>query len=148
MKHPFRIYARVAFLCTLVLPSSMAFAQMANPDAPTYLSEGGTKIRLLLDQAVLGGSEVEIAEIEFAPGTLTGGHVHGAIEIFYVLEGELEHIVNGKSYHLKPGMMGFVRPPDEVNHKVGPNGCKALVIWAPGGEGARIVKNWKKEEGK
>jgi hypothetical protein len=40
----------------------------------------------------------------------------------HVLEGELEHVVNGKSYRLQPGMVGYVRPPDRVRHKVGPAG--------------------------
>lgn len=31
---------------------------------------------------------------------------HGAVEIFYVISGELEHVVNGWSYLLKPGMVG------------------------------------------
>ncbi len=51
----------------------------------SYISPGsGTRIRMLLDEATLG-------------------HVHGATEIFYVLSGELEHVVNGKSYILKEG---------------------------------------------
>jgi hypothetical protein len=49
----------------------------------------------------------------------SGEHAHDAIEIFYVVAGELEHVVNGKSQILKPGMSGFVRPPDKVRHKTG-----------------------------
>lgn len=119
--------------------------QEPGDDAQTYVSERGTRITMLLDEARLGGQEVEVAEITFPPNRRSGAHVHGATEIFYVLEGELEHIVNGESQLLEPGMLGFVRPPDEVDHKVGPEGCRALVIWAPGGEGARIVENWKRE---
>ena len=43
-------------------------------------------------------------------------------EIFYVLEGELEHVVNGESHTLMPGMLGYVKPPDRVNHIVAPDG--------------------------
>jgi hypothetical protein len=44
-------------------------------------------------------------------------------------------------------MVGFVRPPDQVNHVVpGKEPVKALVIWAPGGEAHRIVDRWKKVE--
>lgn len=109
----------------------------------TYASPSGTTLRVLLDQMKLGGAEVDIGEITFPPGADSGDHAHGATEIFYVLSGELEHVVNGRSELLKPGMIGFVRPPDKVRHKVpGTEPVKALVIWAPGGEAGRITKNW------
>ena len=54
--------------------------------------------------------------------------------------------MNGESHLLSPGMLGFVRPPDEVNHVVpGDDPVKALVIWAPGGEAARVLRNWEKQ---
>lgn len=115
---------------------------------PTYVSQSGTTLRILLDQTQLGGAEVEVGEITFPPGADSGDHAHGATEIFYVLSGELEHVVNGRSELLKPGMIGFVRPPDKVRHKVpGKEPVKALVIWAPGGEAGRITKNWKRQPG-
>ncbi len=107
----------------------------------------GTRIRMLLDEANLGGKEIEIGEITFPAGVNSGEHLHGATEIFYLLSGELEHVVDGKSHVLKPGMLGFVRPPAKVNHVVaGKEPVKALVIWAPGGEGKRIIERWKKVE--
>lgn len=111
----------------------------------TWRSPSGTEIRLLLSESNLGGSEVEIGEITFAPGTNSGNHLHGATEVFYVLEGELEHVVDGVSETLGPGDLGFVRPPSEVNHITSPDAppVRALVIWAPGGEGTRIVGNWE-----
>ena len=44
------------------------------------------------------------------------------------------------------GMLGFVKPPDVVNHIVNPDGppTKVLVIWAPGGEAARIGSRWQR----
>lgn len=107
----------------------------------------GTTLRLLIDERNVGGKEVEVGEITFPPGVNSGDHLHGSTEIFYVLSGELEHVVNGKSQILKPGMIGFVRPPDQVNHVVpGKEPVKALVIWAPGGEAQRIVGRWKRVE--
>jgi len=112
-------------------------------ETPSFVSAGGTRIQMLLDASNLGGTEVELAEITFPAGANSLGHAHGSTEIFYVLEGTLEHIVNGESHMLSPGMVGFVRPPDEVEHKVGPDGpVRALVIWAPGGEAARITGSW------
>ena len=103
---------------------------------------GGTEIKMLLQT-----DEVEVAEITFPGGTNSGDHEHGATEIFYVLSGELTHAVNGKEHVLGPGMLGYVEPPDKVNHVVsGSEPTKALVIWAPGGEGRRIVSRWEAVE--
>jgi quercetin dioxygenase-like cupin family protein len=121
--------------------------QTMGDEVETYRSpSSGTTIRLLLDERNLGSNEVEIGEITFPPGANSGGHVHGSTEIFYVLSGELEHVVNGNSHLLKPGMIGFVRPPDSVNHIVhGNEPVRALVIWVPGGEAQRILSHWIRE---
>ena len=76
-----------------------------------------------------------MALLTFPPGTNSGDHSHGVTEIFYVLEGTLEHVVNGESYILTEGMLGYVKPPDMVKHVVDANGppARTLVIWAPGG---------------
>jgi quercetin dioxygenase-like cupin family protein len=140
-RHVLRTIAVVAAGCACAASSRAASQESAN-----FVSPGGTKLRVLLDQARLGGSELEIGEITFAPGADSGDHAHGATEVFYVLSGELEHVVNGKSVILRPGMLGFVRPPDQVRHKVGSAGpTRALVIWAPGGEAARVTAKWKRE---
>ena len=113
---------------------------------PTYVSAEGDRLKILLDRNSLGSSDVDVGELTFPANTNSGEHVHGATEIFYILSGELEHVVNGKSQVLKPGMLGFVRPPDQVIHKVGPSGpAKAVVIWVPGGEAARVVAKWRRE---
>ncbi len=75
----------------------------------TYRSPSGTTLRLMLDETNLG-SEVSVGEMIFPANQDSGEHAHDAIEIFYVVSGELEHVVNGKSQILKPGMSGFVRP--------------------------------------
>ncbi len=112
-----------------------------------YESGGGTQIKVLFD-GPRQDTPVDVAEITFPPGTNTGNHPHGVAEIFYMLEGELEHVVNGESQLLRPGMVGYVKPPDLVNHIVSPDGvaAKALVIWAPGGEAARITSRWRRVE--
>lgn len=103
-------------------------------------SARGLRIEVLLDRASLGGSELEMARMTFPPGlNATAGHRHGAVEILYVLEGTMEHVVNDTSYLLSPGMVGVVRPGDDVIHRVrGTDPVRALVIWAPAGELARI----------
>tara|TARA_R110002110_G_scaffold415821_3_gene656932 strand:- start:21946 stop:22401 length:456 start_codon:yes stop_codon:yes gene_type:complete len=101
----------------------------------------GTEILMLVEAQNLGSGEVEIGQITFPAGVGTdvSEHRHGSIEFFYVMEGVLEHIVNGQSYMLEPGMIGIVRPQDSVAHRVpGNEPVKALVIWAPGGEADRL----------
>jgi len=110
----------------------------------TYRSPGGTTLRLMLDENNLG-TEVSLGEITFPPNQDSGEHAHDAIEIFYVVSGQLEHVVNGRSQILTPGMSGFVRPPDKVRHKTGPEGAKAVVVWAPGIEGRRVASRWTRE---
>jgi quercetin dioxygenase-like cupin family protein len=117
--------------------------QQAAPSSRVYRSGSGVTLRVLLDQVGLGGTEVELGELTFPANSDSGDHQHGAAEVFYVLEGELEHVVNGRSVKLSPGMVGSVRPPDTVRHKTGAAGARTLVIWAPGGEMARITARWR-----
>ncbi len=119
-------------------------AQSQTQKTATYRSAGGSTLKLLLDESNVG-PEVSVGELTFPPNTDSGDHAHGAIEMFYVLSGELEHVVNGKSELLKPGMTGFVRPPDKVRHKTGPAGAKVVVIWVPGDEARKIAARWTKE---
>lgn len=102
---------------------------------------GGATIKLLLEEANFGGSEIEVAEITFPVGTNPPvGHRHGAIEIFYVVEGVLGHVVNGELHRIEPGMVGVVKPGDEVVHRVLSDvPVRTLVIWVPGGEADRIA---------
>jgi quercetin dioxygenase-like cupin family protein len=123
---------------------SHAVSAQSEKQGTTYRSPGGATLRLLLDDSNVG-PEVSVGELTFPPNTDSGEHTHGAIEMFYVLAGELEHVVNGKSQILTPGMTGYVRPPDKIRHKTGPAGAKVVVIWVPGAEAKRIVSRWSKE---
>jgi quercetin dioxygenase-like cupin family protein len=103
---------------------------------------GATAVKVLIDSATLGGGEVELARLTFPPNPTAAprNHVHGRVEILYVLSGQLDHIVNGVSHMLKAGEAGIVRPGDQVAHRVpGPDSAKVLVIWAPGGELSRLA---------
>ena len=132
-----------AFTCAaLSLPLGLVRAQVERP--PVYRSPTGATLKLLLDDRNVG-PEVTVAELTFPPNADSGDHQHGAIEMFYVLSGELEHVVNGKPEKLGPGMTGHVRPPDKVRHKTGPAGAKVIVIWVPGEEAKRITSRWTKE---
>jgi quercetin dioxygenase-like cupin family protein len=103
-------------------------------------NRSGTTWKLLLDESVVGGKEIEMAELTMPAGTTVPSHTHGRLEVIYVLSGVYGHEVNGKLYLLKPGMVGIVRPGDHVRHLV-PKAADAtvLIIWAPAGEAAGIV---------
>ena len=128
----------------LLVGAASAVAAQAGKTGETYRSPGGTTLRLFLDDSNVG-PEVSVGELTFPPNADSGDHTHGAIEMFYVLSGELEHVVNGKSQILRPGMVGYVKPPDKIRHKTGPAGAKVVVIWVPGDEGKKIAARWTKE---
>ena len=133
-----------AALAGAVAVAAVATAQSDRLQGTTYRSPGGTTLRLMLDDSNVG-PEVTLGEMIFAPNQDSGDHQHGAKELFYVVSGELEHVVNGKSQILKPGMAGYVNPPDKVRHKTGAAGAKVVVVWVPGDEGKKIAARWKKE---
>jgi len=136
------IVAITVVLCAVV--GRFAQTQPAS-QGRTYQAAGGTKLRLMLDESNLG-AEASLGELTFPPNSDSGEHTHAAIEMFYVVTGELEHVVNGNSQLLKPGMAGFVKPPDRVRHKTGPAGATAVVVWVPGEEGRRLASRWKPVE--
>ena len=108
--------------------------------------------KVLVEASNLGGNEVESAEITFRPSPEPGRpHQHKSLEIFYVLSGEFEHIVNDTLHVLTPGMVGIVRPGDWVRHQVrSSTPVKTLVIWVPSGEVERlagIFESWPIEDG-
>ena len=99
-------------------------------------------IKRLLDSANFGGSELDIAELTFGPDYQGRVHTHRPIEIFYVLSGRLRHVVNGVAADLDPGMIGVVRPGDEVEHIVlSEEPLRMLVVWLPGGLAEGIAGN-------
>jgi quercetin dioxygenase-like cupin family protein len=138
------IRSSLALCVGCVLTLATAAGAQADKQAPTYRSPGGSTLKLLLDSSNVG-PEVTVGELTFPPNTDSGEHSHGAIEMFYVLSGTLEHVVNGKSQILTAGMTGYVRPPDKIRHKTGADGAKVVVIWVPGDEAQKIVSRWKKE---
>ena len=131
------------------------------PDPAAYESyeivSGGTRqfewdtengpgiIKMLIEETNLGSQGAEIAEIWFPPGFEGQSHPH-ELEIIYIIEGELDHIVNGESHILKPGMTGVVRARDRVVHKThSPDGVRTLVIWPLGGEVAGFAESGMRE---
>lgn len=127
---------------------AIAGSTATGQDAPDYAyTTKGTRIyeapgsgfmaKVLVEAANLGSEDVKIAELTFPVGYAGSGHLHGAIEIFYVLEGRFGHSVNGVDAILEPGEIGIVKPGDTVIHSVHSDSpATVLTIWVPGGEGA------------
>jgi quercetin dioxygenase-like cupin family protein len=129
-------------LLAAVVAGLVITAPAGAQSSKVFTSPSGTQLRVLVDAASLGGSEVEVAELTFVPNSDSGDHRHAVTETFYVLEGELDQVINGNPVKLGPGMVASIRSTDTVRHKSGPKGAKVLVIWAPGGEIARVSAKW------
>jgi ketosteroid isomerase-like protein/quercetin dioxygenase-like cupin family protein len=127
----------------VVLASRAATAQTPYTIGVTEAARlgGAVRIDVLVDSARLGSNELELAEITFPAGGPAAPHRHGATELLYVMQGELDHTVNGVRRRLSPGMVGIVRLGDTVTHRVAsPGAVRALVIWTPAGEAGRLVR--------
>jgi quercetin dioxygenase-like cupin family protein len=148
MENPWRRTAleTVAVVALSTLAAGRLAAQTTSPgysrsvsSGDTYATPSGARLTTLVDARTLGGPETEIVEITIPPGKGTP-HRHGAVEIIYVLSGELTHIVNDTAYVLRPGMVGIVRPSDTVVHRVaGSEPARVLVIWPGSGELDRVL---------
>ena len=109
-------------------------------------NDAGTSIKVLVESGVLGHTGLEIAEATLPVGGGAGpaSHRHGSTEILYVVSGELDHVVNGETHRLTPGMIGIVKPSDTVIHRVvGQTPVKVLLIWSPGGEVDRLAQRFR-----
>ena len=138
------ILAFAPLLLTALLPAGAAPAHAQETPDYAPATEGtrvltgdvGFAIKMLVEASNLGSAEVEVGEITLPERP----HFHTSIEIFYILEGVLEHVVDGRTHVLEPGMVGIVRPEHDVIHRVpGDVPVRALVIWTPGGEADRIA---------
>jgi hypothetical protein len=69
--------------------------------------------------------------------------VPGAPELLASRDANRTCDVSGKPIKLTTGMVASIRSTDHVVHRAGPTGAKALVIWAPGGDIARVTARWK-----
>lgn len=108
-----------------------------------FVSPGGTALKVITSEAEVRGNEVEIVEIVLPPNSDSGDHRHAVTETFYVLQGDMEQVIDGTPVKLTPGTAATIRSTDTVRHRAGPNGAKILVVWAPGGEIARVTARWK-----
>ncbi len=78
------------------------------------------------------GDNIMVSVIEMAPGSIVPPHSHPQEQAGYVLEGELEFILEGKRTQVGPGSVFFI--PGDVEHSVvvtGPGTAKVVDIFGP-----------------
>lgn len=79
-------------------------------DAPTVsasmatalLAYSGIAVKMLVDER-LGAQLANMFMVEYQPGGVAQPHDHPLEESYYILEGEVEFVADGKSYDLEPG---------------------------------------------
>ena len=138
----------VVALCVMSINAGAQDSTYRRSSSGTRILENdaGTTIKILVENAVVPGTGVEIAEATLPVGSGAGpaSHRHGVLEMIYVISGELDHVVNGEAHRLTPGMVGVVKPADTVIHRVvGQAPVKMLLIWAPGGEVERLAQRFR-----
>ena len=92
------------------LPSgSYAFDKLTVHTAPS-----GVQSRAIFKGKLATGESIETHATILPPGAMPHPpHHHVHSEMFFMREGTLELTVNGKTYPLGPGSVGFVRSNDE-----------------------------------
>ena len=121
-----RLGVRIGVTMMFVVSCATAYligrtAQAPQP-RPYLTSELRGGLRMLLDQKALGGPEVSVGERTYPPNYESAVHEHQSIELLYVLSGDFQHVVNGQTHALGPGMLGVVKPGDKVQHRSGAKG--------------------------
>jgi quercetin dioxygenase-like cupin family protein len=81
---------------------------------PVHTAASGTETRHVLKGKLATGESIETHETTLPPGVMPHPpHHHVHTEMFLLREGTLELTVNGTSYRLGPGTVGFVRSNEE-----------------------------------
>jgi len=113
-------------------PSRGLLVQAGEKPAEAHIGCGS--IRFLVDSEDTGGA-FSVNESVECGRPLTGLHRHHAMdEAFYVIDGQLTVVVDGRTHTLGPGSYLFV--PRGAVHAQGNPGCtpnKILVTFTPGG---------------
>ncbi len=67
-------------------------------------------LRQLITEPGLQNKEVQMFIVDFPPGIVSGAHRHPCLTFGYLLEGELESVFEGKTYHYKKGDSFYESP--------------------------------------
>jgi quercetin dioxygenase-like cupin family protein len=114
------LYLKIPILAAFVA-TALAFAQTP-PLKRTTVAQADVSVP---------NHEAIISHVELAPGAFGGRHTHAGEEISYIIEGDLELIIEGKpTQRLKAGQ-GFIVPAGAVHnpHNVGTTPVKLAVVF-------------------
>jgi mannose-6-phosphate isomerase-like protein (cupin superfamily) len=120
-------------------------------DAPTRQMKLGRGTGIKLVNPEIGARNVDVhinlINIDSGPGEI---HYHATAEnVYIVLEGMLEVVVEGERYLLGPNEVGFI--PPGVVHTAGNAGthgvCKVIEVYAPAGYDFHEVADWPARNG-
>ncbi len=152
MKHP-GVLIVAAFTCSGYLEAHELDHTPAASTAARQATSGGgdgLRLQLLLSFETIGSDGLEIAHL-----TLPGGdgvtcankpcqaHQHPVDEIMFVLQGQLEHVVEGDAQIIAPGMLAVAPRNRNVAHNVlSEEPLEVLIVWPATGEFDRLVRHY------
>lgn len=105
----------VANLQALAEDNSLPSAAFAFDKAPMHVANNNAQIRLIMRGKLATGEGLEVHETTLPPGgaPTASTHHHPHSEMWLIREGTIDLTVNGKSYRLESGSVGFVRSNEE-----------------------------------
>ena len=118
--------------------SSLSSGAFHFEQLPLHIANNKAQIRMIMRGKLATGEGIEVHETTLPPGgapTATTHH-HPHSEMWLVREGTIELTVNGKTYPLEPGSVGFARSNDEHGIRNAGNSAATyfLIAVGPGAE--------------
>jgi quercetin dioxygenase-like cupin family protein len=114
-------YKHLAMLGAAALMAGSALAQ----------SSGLTRTLVGRADVSVPGREAVVARVEVAPGAYAGRHTHPGDEISYVMEGEVQLLIDGQSPRTVKAGESFVVPAGVVHdaHNSGSTATRVLGVY-------------------
>jgi len=103
-------------------------------------------MKVLVDETVFPGAPLCMALVTYPAGASCPLHSHSeAVEVYYVLDGELVATLDGESIEVHRGKMVYIPPRTEhrAENRTGET-CRFLAVHAPPvSDLAEVRKHWK-----
>jgi len=104
-----------ASLQSLAQDNSLPSGAFQFDQLPLHIANNNAQIRMIMRGKLATGEAIEVHETTLPPGgsPTAKTHHHSHSEMWLIREGAIELTVNGKTYPLTPGSLGFARSNDE-----------------------------------